>query len=180
MLVSLIAQAEEAAQPVDFTGPTGEANTLQLEARGVIECLLHAGAMLADSTASVAAALLAGNTVLVVPEPGAASIAERLGRHILDAGFPAEAIAVCGAMGECETGILIGGGAIAGVTISAGGNLAARASRALAQRDGPILPLLDDDFGADYLVRFFHEKTLSVNTTASGGNAALMSQGELD
>ena len=32
----------------------------------------------------------------------------------------------------------------------------------------------------DDLERFVHEKTVSVNTTAAGGNAALMSQAESD
>ena len=56
--------------------------------------------------------------------------------------------------------------------------LAQRLSRTLVARTGALLPLIDDDFGPLYLERFVHEKTVSVNTTAAGGNAALMSQAE--
>jgi RHH-type proline utilization regulon transcriptional repressor/proline dehydrogenase/delta 1-pyrroline-5-carboxylate dehydrogenase len=58
--------------------------------------------------------------------------------------------------------------------------LAEYASRALARRRGAILPLIDEAPGPLYLQRFVHEKTLSVNITAAGGNAALMSQSESD
>ena len=72
-------------------------------------------------------------------------------------------------------------GAIAAVATGVSpGNLSISASRALAQREGAILPLLDDAFSRHYLTRFCHERTVSINTTASGGNADLMSQGESD
>ena len=66
------------------------------------------------------------------------------------------------------------------MAVSSGHNLPVPASRALARREGAILPLLDDPFGPAYLALFCYEKTVSVSTTASGGNAALLSQGESD
>ena len=45
--------------------------------------------------------------------------------------------------------------------------------KSLAQRDGATLPLIDDGFGSGYLARFCHEKTVTINTTAAGGNIAL-------
>jgi len=70
--------------------------------------------------------------------------------------------------------------AIDGVICHGDGALALYCSRALAARTGAILTLIDEDFGPLYLQGFVHEKTVSVNTTASGGNAALMSQSESD
>ena len=46
----------------------------------------------------------------------------------------------------------------------------------LAARPGPILPLLRPVPGYD-LTRLVHERTLSVNTAAAGGNASLMAMG---
>ena len=68
----------------------------------------------------------------------------------------------------------------------------AAAGRTMAQRDGPILPLIvyrdrpaaTGGIGvplagtAAWLERFVHERTLTVDTTASGGNAALLSLDE--
>jgi RHH-type proline utilization regulon transcriptional repressor/proline dehydrogenase/delta 1-pyrroline-5-carboxylate dehydrogenase len=65
------------------------------------------------------------------------------------------------------------------------GTLAARLDAALARSDGPIRPLiLWADVGAGigippagspgWMRRFLTEKTLSRDTTASGGNASLL------
>jgi RHH-type proline utilization regulon transcriptional repressor/proline dehydrogenase/delta 1-pyrroline-5-carboxylate dehydrogenase len=62
----------------------------------------------------------------------------------------------------------------------AGGEDAARKLRtALAAREGPIVPFIrvDAERAGDPL-RLFHERTLSINTTASGGNASLLSLAE--
>ena len=48
----------------------------------------------------------------------------------------------------------------------------------LAAHGGPIVQLLDVRQGVDIL-RLFHEVSLSVNTTAAGGNASLMAMSEL-
>jgi hypothetical protein len=69
---------------------------------------------------------------------------------------------------------------------------AARLDRALAEADGPIRPLIlyNDGRGngvsgaaplaggPHYLQRFTTEHTLTINTTAAGGNASLLSLGE--
>ncbi len=59
-------------------------------------------------------------------------------------------------------------------------------NRALAARDGPIVPLIariDDKAapalgGRHELCRYATERTVSVDTTAAGGNAALMAMRE--
>ena len=75
---------------------------------------------------------------------------------------------------------MIAAGAMDGVLCHGDPALAHRLSRTLVARAGVLLPLIDDDFGPLYLERFVHEKTISVNTAAAGGNAALMSQAESD
>ena len=44
-------------------------------------------------------------------------------------------------------------------------------SRALAQRNGPIIPLIVDSPDRAHV---FHERQLCIDTTAAGGNAALL------
>ena len=83
-------------------------------------------------------------------------------------------------MGQPGLAALIRDEAIAGVTTWQDQALALLASRVLAEREGAILPLIDDVFGPAYLSRFCYEKTISINTTAAGGNAALMAGGEPD
>lgn len=53
----------------------------------------------------------------------------------------------------------------------ADGAIRALAAKALARRDGAILPLLSAD---DPASRFCVEKTVTINTTAAGGNATLL------
>jgi RHH-type proline utilization regulon transcriptional repressor/proline dehydrogenase/delta 1-pyrroline-5-carboxylate dehydrogenase len=79
--------------------------------------------------------------------------------------------------------------ALAGVAYAGPGAEAGAIARGLADRAGPILPLIvfaesaDGGLGAGappaasahYLGRFAHERTLCVDTTASGGNASLLS-----
>ncbi len=49
--------------------------------------------------------------------------------------------------------------------------------RRLAERDGPICPLVRAEPTYD-VARLVHERTLSINTAAAGGNASLMTMGE--
>jgi RHH-type proline utilization regulon transcriptional repressor/proline dehydrogenase/delta 1-pyrroline-5-carboxylate dehydrogenase len=177
---SLIAQAGEVERPMELAGPTGESNTLTLEPRGVVVCLSEADSQGNDIAIPAIAALLAGNTILIATggsSPGAVALRTRL----VDAGFPAAAVATVADSGTGVIATLIREGAIAAVATDGNNeDLPIVASRALAQREGAILPLFDDPFSRHYLTRFCHERNVSINTTASGGNADLMSQGESD
>jgi RHH-type proline utilization regulon transcriptional repressor/proline dehydrogenase/delta 1-pyrroline-5-carboxylate dehydrogenase len=66
---------------------------------------------------------------------------------------------------------------LAGVCIAAAGNGSARALvQALAERKGAILPLISAAEAANpqHQYRFAAEQTLTINTAAAGGNAALL------
>ncbi len=178
-IADLLAQGERVAEPLELQGPTGESNTLLLEGRGVIVCL-HPGADPdQDLLVSACAAALAGNAVLVA-SPGSPAPGDAVAELMAAAGFPAGLVASLGQVNLATLDVLLREGSIAGVVAPHGSLLAPPASRALARRQGAILPLIDDPFGPGYLVRFCYEKTLTVNTTAGGGNAALMSQGDAD
>ena len=50
----------------------------------------------------------------------------------------------------------------------------------LAQRDGAILPVISSEYFDNMIQRLVTEKTVSIDTTASGGNTSLMTMIEAD
>jgi RHH-type proline utilization regulon transcriptional repressor/proline dehydrogenase/delta 1-pyrroline-5-carboxylate dehydrogenase len=150
-------------------GPTGESNTLRLHARGVIAVLAQ-GADESETRTAMAAALVGGNGVaLVGADAGAA-----LRAAFVAAGVPAEVIEVLPAD---RTAALLAHPALAGVCVLSPGAAPARAvARALAARNGAILPLITriEALRPDRLWRFCAEQTLTINTAAAGGNAELL------
>lgn len=156
------ALAAARAIPHEFMlpGPTGESNRMTLHARGVMLCLGPDG----DTALTQAAQALAfGNAaVIACPRPpDRAALSERGAPVVVQAG-------------RIDTGWLADLEGFAGVACT-GGNATLRAIRcALAERDGPILPLIADPIRPD---RYFVERHLCVDTTAAGGNAALLAQG---
>jgi RHH-type proline utilization regulon transcriptional repressor/proline dehydrogenase/delta 1-pyrroline-5-carboxylate dehydrogenase len=78
---------------------------------------------------------------------------------------------------------------LAGVSFCGPPEIASEVGQVLAQRDVSIVPLIihDERFEASiglppcgsphYLSRFVFERTLTIDTTSSGGNASLLSLG---
>jgi RHH-type transcriptional regulator, proline utilization regulon repressor / proline dehydrogenase / delta 1-pyrroline-5-carboxylate dehydrogenase len=153
---------EQALSEQTLPGPTGEANTLRLHGRGVWAVLAE-GATRLDAQAAVARCLAAGNAVLCVGE-----------HNITLPGLPTGLLHKAP---EAAIAAVLASADLAGVCVVAGDDATARpVQRALAERSGPILPLVT---GAqwrrsDQLNRFAVEQTLTINTAAAGGNAALL------
>jgi RHH-type proline utilization regulon transcriptional repressor/proline dehydrogenase/delta 1-pyrroline-5-carboxylate dehydrogenase len=142
-------------------GPTGESNDLRHVPRGAIVVIASNGEQLAASTA---VALAAGNSVLAIG-PGGDALAGilaggyRLG-HVSCAASPdlAEAIAPLDPL--------------AGVAVAPSDDAIVGAlRRELARREGAIVPLITDILSPE---RFVLERHVCIDTTASGGNAALL------
>jgi RHH-type proline utilization regulon transcriptional repressor/proline dehydrogenase/delta 1-pyrroline-5-carboxylate dehydrogenase len=179
-LEGLIAQAEVLGKAHEMPGPTGESNTLSFDPRGLMACLCRDGADTELLLHCAVAALLAGNTLLFLTDAAMRAPVMRLREALSVAGFP-DALSAQQLFGDAAgMALALGELDIDGAICCADPALATLASRALAAREGAILPLLDEEPGAYFLARFVHEKTVSVNTTAAGGNAALMSQTEGD
>jgi RHH-type proline utilization regulon transcriptional repressor/proline dehydrogenase/delta 1-pyrroline-5-carboxylate dehydrogenase len=147
------------AASVELPGPTGESNTLSVWPRGRVACVADDEPAL---RAQVRLAAATGNVALLVRSDAAERIAKQ-------------------AQARCEivTDALM---ADPDAVLFAGSDARARAIRqALAGRDGPIVPLLrvDTTHPGDPL-RLVRERTVTINTTASGGNASLLSLAEDD
>ena len=148
-------------------GPTGESNELRLHGRGVFAVLAD-GAAPALVAAAVGAALVAGNAVALV---GAAEGAQ-LQQALQQAGVPALRLLAGSAADR-----LMQHPQLAGVCVpSADAAAAKRAWQAVEPSDGAILPVVTAEEVADRRqhYRFCAEQTLTINTAAAGGNAALL------
>ncbi|MBK1623278.1 bifunctional proline dehydrogenase/L-glutamate gamma-semialdehyde dehydrogenase PutA [Afifella marina] len=172
----------EAARPeiagvVALPGPTGEANRLSLHGRGLALCLgaspadegpadgdgARAGALLAQ----VVTALAAGNRA-VVPAGIVDAAVVAFKTALERVGAPAGLVVVV----EGEPVALAAGLRGLGLVAYEGGGTQARTLRiALAERQGARLPLLSL---AEGVAAFATERVVSIDTTASGGNATLL------
>ena len=180
----------EFAGPERLPGPTGEQNELSLHPRGVFACLCQGGPGLAAFVAQIGAALAAGNAVVAWHPDG--DLAARVAKVFEQAGLPAGALTIVPTGQDASLAEMIGDPRLAGVAFAGPRAMAAAINRTLATGDGPIRSLVlfaeTPDQGAGlgnplstgprYLHRFTHERTLSVDTTASGGNASLLSLDE--
>jgi RHH-type proline utilization regulon transcriptional repressor/proline dehydrogenase/delta 1-pyrroline-5-carboxylate dehydrogenase len=139
---------------VALPGPTGETNTLSLHARGRVACIADDEPSL-DAQLRLAAAT--GNVALLTRSAAAARAAARSG---------ARCEIVPDALAATPDAILFAGSDTASLEVQ----------RLLADGEGPIVPLLrvDQQHPGDPL-RLLLERTLTINTTASGGNASLLS-----
>jgi RHH-type proline utilization regulon transcriptional repressor/proline dehydrogenase/delta 1-pyrroline-5-carboxylate dehydrogenase len=141
--------------PIALPGPTGESNTLEFHPRGVIGCIASNERSL---MAQAKAALSLGNTVLLRRDLVSLRVREVLADRrivLVDRIEPAAVDAVLLAV-ERED--------------------AQRVRSKFAVADGAIVPIIVADPGNGYdWTRLIVERTVTVNTAAAGGNAALLS-----
>lgn len=146
------AQAEEHfAVPLSLPGPTGEENRLVLRGRGVFVCIAPWNFPLAIFAGQVVAALVAGNSVVAKPAPQTPLIAAVAIRMLHEAGVPASALHLV--PGGPEAGAaLIAHPAVAGVAFTGSTATARGINRALAAKDGPIVPLIAETGGLNAMI----------------------------
>ena len=161
-LRSLFTAAQTLFADIALPGPTGESNTLRHHARGAFAVLGRAEAGLAATVS----ALLAGNSVVWLGGD------ERAAQALLRAGLPANALSV---LTDSALGGVLAAPQLAGVALASSDTAAAhQLAQRLAARSGAILPLVVAAGHVRQLYRFAAEQTLTVNTAAAGGNAALL------
>jgi RHH-type proline utilization regulon transcriptional repressor/proline dehydrogenase/delta 1-pyrroline-5-carboxylate dehydrogenase len=133
-------------------GPAGERNELQLHGRGVFACISPWNFPLSIFTGQVAAALAAGNAVIAKP----AEQTPRIGFSAIDllhqAGIPADAVICIAGDGEAVGAPLVADPRIAGVAFTGSVETAKRINLALAQRAGPIVPLIAETGGDNAMI----------------------------
>jgi RHH-type proline utilization regulon transcriptional repressor/proline dehydrogenase/delta 1-pyrroline-5-carboxylate dehydrogenase len=160
---------EFAAGAMDLPGPTGESNRLTLHGRGVFLCLGPDGN---HAFQQAGLAMLLGNGAVIRADAKRRRNAERFFAAMTEAGAPEGLLRTVGDVSQqaIETATDLGG------VIFQGSGEDHRAVRiALASRAGSILPLIDDL--SDWRSMLI-ERALCIDTTASGGNAALLAAAE--
>jgi RHH-type proline utilization regulon transcriptional repressor/proline dehydrogenase/delta 1-pyrroline-5-carboxylate dehydrogenase len=145
------AQARRLFSPLQLKSPAGESNVLTLHGRGVFACISPWNFPVAIFTGQVVAALAAGNTVVAKPAEQTPLTAFRVARLMLDAGIPADVLHLLPGDGSIGQAI-VEDPRIAGVAFT-GSNQTARAiQRALAAKDGPIVPFIAETGGLNAMI----------------------------
>ena len=144
--------AERVMAPQTLPGPTGESNTLRMEGRGVWVCISPWNFPLAIFSGQVAAALATGNTVLAKPAEQTPAIALEAVKLLHAAGVPADALQLLHGPGETVGASLVAQPGIAGVVFTGSTQVAKIIQRALAAKDGPIIPLIAETGGINAML----------------------------
>ncbi|MFK8041054.1 bifunctional proline dehydrogenase/L-glutamate gamma-semialdehyde dehydrogenase PutA [Congregibacter sp.] len=137
----------QALEEQEMPGPTGEANRLALWPRGLVLCL---GPTAQDAAIQAGTARRMGCPALMIAPGVDAS-------QGIDAWLPREAL-------KDLSGIAV-------VALWSNEQDLRKARRALAARDGALVPLVTADDLDSYCV---HERHTCIDTTAAGGNASLL------
>jgi RHH-type transcriptional regulator, proline utilization regulon repressor / proline dehydrogenase / delta 1-pyrroline-5-carboxylate dehydrogenase len=140
------------ATPQRMEGPTGESNELSLHGRGVFACISPWNFPLAIFAGQVTAALAAGNTVAAKPAEPTPLIAARFVRLLHEAGVPPQALHLVPTRGRLFGEIAFAQAALAGVAMTGSTATALTINRALAARDGTIVPLIAETGGLNAMI----------------------------
>lgn len=185
-------QARSEFAPVMLPGPTGESNELRRRGRGLFllvgtvlvgtEAQTSVGGEILVMKAAVAAALSAGNQVALCVASDLELPAQQMLQELMEAGFPALQVKQVTLVDAAYVSQLIASDTtpLAGlVLVGAENDETHRLRQQVAQRSGALVPVLSMQEACDPLqiYRFGSEQTLTINTTAAGGNAALLAAG---
>ncbi|MEZ5664048.1 MAG: L-glutamate gamma-semialdehyde dehydrogenase [Burkholderiaceae bacterium] len=145
-------EAERIQAPQVLPGPTGESNSLRLHGRGAWVCISPWNFPLAIFLGQVAAALVTGNTVLAKPAEQTPAVAQAAVRLMKAAGVPDAALQLLHGPGDTVGAALVAAPGVAGVVFTGSTQVARLIQRALAAKDGPIVPLIAETGGINAML----------------------------
>ena len=144
-------QARRALTPQAMPGPTGESNELRYRGRGVFVCISPWNFPLAIFLGQVTAALAAGNVVVAKPAEQTPIIAYEAVRLLHEAGVPKSALQFV--VGDGAAGAkLISDPRVAGAAFTGSTEVGHLINRALAGKDGPIVPFIAETGGINAMI----------------------------
>jgi RHH-type proline utilization regulon transcriptional repressor/proline dehydrogenase/delta 1-pyrroline-5-carboxylate dehydrogenase len=133
-------------------GPAGESNELHLRGRGVFACISPWNFPLAIFGGQIAAALVAGNTVVAKPAEQTPLVAYRAVQLMLQSGVPADVLHLILGPGETAGRALTSDARVAGVAFTGSVATARAINRSLAARDAPIGVLIAETGGQNAMI----------------------------
>ncbi len=145
------AQARIALAPQPMPGPTGESNELRYRGRGVFVCISPWNFPLAIFLGQVAAALVAGNTVVAKPAEQTPLIAALAIALFHEAGVPPSALHLVPGDGVVGAS-LVADPRVAGVAFTGSTETGRAINRALAGKTGAIVPLIAETGGINAMI----------------------------
>src|SRR5690606_2689834 len=125
---------------------------LRLEGRGVWVCISPWNFPLAIFMGQVAAALATCNTVLAKPAEQTPAVALAAVKLLHAAGIPADVLQLLHGPGETVGASLVAQPGVAGVVFTGSTQVAKIIQRALAAKDGPIVPLIAETGGINAML----------------------------
>lgn len=165
---------EQFAQAQALPGPTGEENHLQYYGRGTFVCISPWNFPLAIFTGQIAAALVAGNSVIAKPSQQTSLAAMACVELLHQAGVPKEVLHFLPGDGAAIGGLLLGDERIAGVAFTGSAETARFINRQLSRRHGPIAALIAETGGQNVMIAdsSAHEQQLVADAVQSAFNSA--------
>ncbi|MNZ42073.1 Bifunctional protein PutA [compost metagenome] len=146
------AQARERLLRRELPGPTGERNELFYEGRGVFACISPWNFPLAIFLGQIAAALVAGNTVLAKPAEQSSLIAQRAVELLLQAGLPGDALALLPGDGAALGAAFCADARLAGVCFTGATATARLINQRLADKPGALAVLIAETGGQNAMI----------------------------
>jgi RHH-type transcriptional regulator, proline utilization regulon repressor / proline dehydrogenase / delta 1-pyrroline-5-carboxylate dehydrogenase len=144
--------ARDRMRPVPLPGPAGESNELHFGGRGVFVCISPWNFPLAIFGGQIAAALVAGNTVVAKPAEQTPLVAYRAVQLMHQAGVPRHVLHLVLGNGETVGRALTSDPRVAGVAFTGSVATARAINRALAARDAPIGVLIAETGGQNAMI----------------------------
>ena len=130
---------DDFAHPLVLPGPTGEHNEISLHGRGIL-------------VGQISAALVAGNAVLAKPAEATPLIASYAIQLFYEAGIPGNVLHFLPGSARQIGAKLIEDSRVSGVAVTGSVKTAHIINRALAQKDGPIVPLIAETGGQNVMI----------------------------
>src|SRR6218665_1025898 len=146
-----VAEVREAVDFLRYYADQAELDT-ELRGGGVFVCISPWNFPLAIFAGQVVAALVAGNTVAAKPAEQTPAVAARFVALLHEAGVPADALALQHGPGHTVGAALVAHPLVAGVCFTGSTAVAKAINRALAAKDGPIVPLIAETGGINAMV----------------------------
>lgn len=173
----LLAIEKRLKKPQVLPGPTGESNTLHLEPRGTLVTFADKEVTFEYWVLSIVTALGTGNTVISVVSDLFYDEALAFKDKFESSGAPKGVFQVA-RLKHLEA--LLEHEDIAGMVVDSNTSRTANIVQKMAARSGAILPVITAEYNDNLIQRLLTEKTISIDTTASGGNTSLMTLSEED
>ena len=140
------------SEPLSLQGVTGELNQMHFHGRGVLLCISPWNFPLAIFVGQIAASLASGNCVIAKPAEQTPLIAGVVIRLLHAAGIPDEALHLLPGRGEAVGAKLVADPRVQGVLFTGSTQTARLINQALAQRAGPIVPLIAETGGQNAMI----------------------------